>query len=93
MALTRVKVLNYHDPQHSVIFFLLLMYVGPDDLLVPTYRRSEVASCPEVLSCKVPNAACKCPGNVNCALALDVTYDLSYRDIGADAPCAPASSR
>jgi hypothetical protein len=69
---------------HSAVFLLLPPNVIPDEFFVSTYRRSEIASCPEVLTSKVPDTACKIPGNVDCALALYVTYDLSYRILWRD---------
>ena len=66
----------------SVISNLLLSNIVPDYFFLAAYCRWKIAACPKILSGKVPGATDKCSGDMNCALALDVTYDLSYRIFG-----------
>jgi hypothetical protein len=48
---------------------------------LPTVEtKYRVPSCPKVLSCEIPCATSRCPGNTNCALSFDITNDLRNRN-------------
>ena len=62
----------------SSIFSFLLLYVLTDGLLIPTHRRYEVASGPEMLASEVFLSSEEVPGNMNGALPLNVANDLGH---------------
>ena len=66
----------------SSIFSFLLFDVLADRILVFTYRRDVVSSCPKVLTCKVLLASAILSCDVNSAFAFDEAYHLRYRILG-----------
>src|SRR5271166_2876459 len=66
----------------SPVLFLLVLDVVADDRLVPSDCRNEISSGPKVLSNETSVALAINPCQMDRALALDVSHDLTDRVLG-----------